>query len=824
MARAGSGAAEDGPLEHRAPDDGAVENGAVENGAVENWARLRERPDLRMPLLAVAAWAGGIAATTVAPRVLAAAVLAAGLALVARTVHAVREGREGRRRGRRVGRGLPTAAAALLVLTAVGCATLLRHEQVGSGPVAELARERAAVRVEAVVASDPRPVLGRYGELVTVRLTVHEVVGRGLVHRLRAPVLVLADEGWRDVPLGARVQAAGRLAPADDDDLAGVLSASGPPQVRAPPGPWWRAAAAVRASLRDSVAHRPADQRVLVPALVNGDDAGMAPELAADFAETGLTHLLAVSGTNLTLVLGFLLVLARWAGVRGRWLLLVGGCGIVGFVLLARTEPSVLRAAVMGTVALLGMGADGLRRGLRALGTAVVVLLLVQPGLALTAGFALSVLATAGILVFAPGCRDALARWLPRWLAEAIAVPAAAQLACTPVVAALSGQVSLVAVVANLLVAPAVGPATVLGLAGGLLGLVADPVGRVVGTAASWCVAWVIAVARRGAELPGAALDWGSGPVSLAALTLLCAVIALLAPRVLSRPATGIACALLMVVAVLVRPPASGWPGWSGGAWPPTGWVAVACDVGQGDGLVLRAGPASAVVVDAGPDPDAVDDCLDRLGVREVPWVVLTHFHADHVDGLAGVLAGRRVGQVLTSPMLDPPGGVAAVRRTAAAAGVPVAVAEPGATRLGKLTVQVLGPSGADLRPGPGDGSTANDASVVLLAEVDGVRMLLTGDVEPPAQAALARAWPGLAVDVLKLPHHGSRYQDLGFLDSLGARVVLVSAGRDNDYGHPSARVLDPLARTGAQVLRTDTDGDLAVVAGDDGLSTDTRR
>ena len=341
-----------------------------------------------------------------------------------------------------------------------------------------------------------------------------------------------------------------------------------------------------------------------------------------------------MSGTNLTLLVGFLLALARWCRVRGRWLAVVGAAGIVGFVLLARTEPSVLRAAVMGTVALLGLGHDGRQRGLRALGVAVLVLVLVDPGLAVTAGFVLSVLATAGILVLAPGMREALARWLPRWLAEAVAVPLAAQLACTPVVAAISGQVSLVAVGANVLAGPAVGPATVLGLAGGLLGLVWDPLGRLAGTLASWCVAWIIAVAEHGARLPAAAIGWGTGAVSLAVLSVLVAVLALAAPRLLRRPATGIVCCLVLVVAVLVRPADLGWP--------PDGWVLVACDVGQGDALVLNAGRGSAVVVDAGPDPVAVDQCLDRLGVSRIPLLVLTHFHADHVGGVAGVLDDRR--------------------------------------------------------------------------------------------------------------------------------------------------------------------------------------
>ena len=101
-------------------------------------------------------------------------------------------------------------------------------------------------------------------------------------------------------------------------------------EVIEPPGPWWRAAAAVRQALRDSVAHRPADQRALVPALVDGDDAGVDPGLQDAFRTTGLTHLLAVSGTNLTLVVGFLLSLARWCRVRGRWLHVVAAPGSSG--------------------------------------------------------------------------------------------------------------------------------------------------------------------------------------------------------------------------------------------------------------------------------------------------------------------------------------------------------------------------------------------------------------------------------------------------------------------------------------------------------------
>ena len=745
--------------------------------------------DLRMAVTGLAAWAGGLLAA-IAPGRVAIALLSLCLAVLVGAAFVRQPG---------VRRLLPAATAWLLVAVAVAASAELRGTAVADGPVARAAPMRPAVEARLVVTSDPRRLEGRYGARMLVRADLTAIAVHGQARELRAPVLVVGDAAWAEAELGSTLRVHGWLAPATDHDRAAVLTTAGTPELLAPPSVWWRGAAAVRASIRDAVSARDGPEAALVPALVTGDDQDVPEQVQADFRTSGLTHLLAVSGTNLTLVVGFLLVVGRWCGVRGRWQYVLGALGIVGFVLLARTEPSVVRAAAMGTVALLGLGGNGRDRGVRALGVAVTALLLWDPWLATTVGFALSVLATAGILFLAPAWAAALGGWLPGWVAQAIAVPLAAQLVCTPVVAALSGQVSLVAVVANLLAAPLVAPATVLGLFGGLVGLVLPPAGAVLGWLAGACAAGIVAVAHRSATLALPAVDWSTTASSLALLTVVCAGLAVLLGPLLARRSTGSACCLLLGAVVLVPLPSPGWP--------PDGWVLAACDVGQGDALAVRSGPGEAVVVDAGPDPRLVDRCLDRLDVERVPLLVLTHFHADHVDGLAGVYSGRRVGEVDVTSLRDPADGASYV---AGVAGRTVPAAYGVTRRVGDVTLQVLGPP-PDVTAAAGP----NNASVVLLVEVRGVRILLSGDVEPEAQAELARAWPGLAVDVLKIPHHGSRFQDLDFLTGLHAEVAVASVGEDNDYGHPSAEVLEPLEESGADVYRTDEDGTVVVVAGD---------
>ncbi len=530
-----------------------------------------------------------------------------------------------------------------------------------------------------------------------------------------------------------------------------------------------------------------------------------------------MTHLVAVSGSNVAFVLAAVLIAARWLGLRGYWVPAAGAFGLCGFLVLARPEPSVARATLMGLLVLATTvrGARD-RAGPATLAAAVVVLLMVDPFLARSAGFALSVLATAGLLVLAPGWRARLARRWPRPLADAVAIALAAQVATAPVLVLIAPQVGLVSVPANVLAEPAVAVATVLGALVAVVGPAFPSLAHVLAHLAAVPAWWLVTVAHVAAGAPLASVAWPTGAVGVVLMLVALLVGRVALPVAMRHRGLSVAVAVVVVGASSVAVPAIVDRG-----WPPPGWLLVACDVGQGDGLVVADGVGSAVVVDTGPDPAPMDRCLHDLGVRRIPLVLLTHFHADHVEGLPGVLRGRAVAQIEVSPLADPPDEVRRVRGWASDAGVPVVVAGVGEERsVGDVSWKVLWPQRIIHA-----GSLPNNASVVLRLQCRGVVVLLTGDVEPEAQAAILEADPGdLRADVLKVPHHGSANQDPRFLQATGARLAVISVGVGNPYGHPAPSTLQMLQSDGMQVERTDRDGDVAVVVTAGGVALVPRR
>jgi competence protein ComEC len=691
-------------------------------------------------------------------------------------------------------------AGALLCACVSGLSTSWQLSAAHVSEVRHLAQNRAQVQVELKVATDPDSYPGQFGTQYSLRAHIARVVGPNGAWRLHQPVQVWADESWRELAVGDVVTATGRLDLQDNVWWPVVLKAQGGPEGSTTSSLGWRAANNFRQALHASVAALPAEPAAVLPSLVTGDDGAITPGLTADFRAAGLSHLLVVSGTNLTILLVFLISAARWLGVKGHWLRLVAFAGILIFVALARPEPSVLRAAVMGSIGVLALQQGGPRRGARTLGGAVLVLILLEPELAVSWGFALSVAATLGIVVWSGPWSVLLEKWLPAWLAQALAVTIAAQIAVMPLLVSLSGQVSVVSVVANLLAAPLVAPATIGGL---LLGVTSLVLPSAVIALLCWLpggfVFGIVEIAHVAAQLPGATVEWGH-PLSAVVVS---AGAALLMPWVLARRRWTIA--LLVTLLYIV------WVGVPRPWWPPDTWQLAMCDVGQGDALVLNLGHGSAVLVDTGPEGGGVVRCLQELEVSSVPLVVLTHFHADHVGGLPDIVQQWAPTQVFTSPVSDPAEQAQAVYQLLDEQQIPYQAVHGGElATLGALRLQFVSPMLPEVSTSFAD-LEANNSSVVVLVELSGISVLLTGDIEAETQRQLHARYGDQDVDILKVPHHGSVNQDSDWLSSLSPKVALISVGSGNNYGQPSATLLRQLSASGAQIWRTDTHGDIAV-------------
>jgi competence protein ComEC len=248
--------------------------------------------------------------------------------------------------------------------------------------------------------------------------------------------------------------------------------------------------------------------------------------------------------------------------------------------------------------------------------------------------------------------------------------------------------------------------------------------------------------------------------------------------------------------------------------WPAGNWQIANCDVGQGDSMVINLHHGQAIVIDVGPDPMAENKCLRNLGITEVPLLILSHFHADHVGGLSGLLQSRKVGQVWISnnlqPILESTHSLSLLRESEI-----VTVQKGLVSQIAGIQFEILWPENTvrDFQSMPGEGSQINNSSIAMLVTAPDWSIFTAGDLEPPAQHEILASVP--KVDIYKVCHHGSKYQDEELMSALSAQLAVISVGAKNSYGHPSAETVAFLTRLGTQVVRTDTDGAVAITAKD---------
>ena len=624
---------------------------------------------------------------------------------------------------------------------------------------------------------------------------------------------------------------------------------------------WRRAIFALRGSLADSIDRSmPYPESALAAAVLLGKRESLPQELADDFRGTGAAHLLAISGLHIGVLLAVALGAAAWLLGRQRpTYLLLAGLVIWLYALMAGAPSSALRAAVMGSVYLAALGLGRPSSVLPALALAAALMTAASPVLVRQIGFQLSFAAVAGIaLVLALwGGRlhwgdSSTAGWAKRltgWAATLMGVSAAATLATWPLVASYFGQVALLGVPVSLLAVPVMAPLMVTAAGAAMVGAVVPPLGVLLGWIAAAPAAWVIGVVsvfpswtvdagRMGLPLLlgwygtlGAAL-LAAQPYRLRRLratvaSLVERIIDLLRDRVLRNPGQWLrpnvrwplpdprytipAAAVLIAASVFL---------WLRVADGPDGLLHVHfLDVGQGDSTLVVTPSGRQMLIDGGPDGDVTSQRLAGLlpgGDRSLDVVLMTHLDADHSLGLLGVLDRFAVGAVLTGPhSMDSairPQWEQALERNGV---TPVEVsAGHGIVLEDGVALEVLNPV-----PGRLFGDTNNDSVAVRLV-YGSTSVLLAADMEEDAELRLVNAGPIISSTVLKAGHHGSATSTTQqFLDAVGPAAAVVSAGLDNQYGHPAPDVLERLeASVGAQnVYRTDLQGTIEFAS--DGVS-----
>ncbi len=753
-----------------------------------------------MPVWAVAGIGGSLVGEVVGARVPpAVGALAAGAALVAAAavlgvllVIAVSAHRRGRV-------ALPVrlgVAASLLVALVCGGGVVLRIATTSVGLLPELAERGGQVELVASVVAEPRPIATGWHVLVRV----DEV--EGIPTRERA-ALTLDDD---PPPLGSSWVARTSARPLPEGGYGGWLARQHAVVVLdpvswerdGPPGRLASASEEVRERVRQA-ATRYLDVRVggLLVGFVTGDRRLLPEADQIAMRATGLTHLTAVSGSNVAIVIAGVLAVAAVLRVGARGRRIAVASMVPWFAFVTRFEPSVLRAGTMAVLLLLASSRGQVRDARHALAGAVLVLVLIDPRLAGSLGLLLSATATAGVLVVAPLVRGRLPDRLPRRLAELTSITIGAQVAVVPVLLVTFGEIGLATIPANLIAVPAAAIAATLAFVGTALALVHVELGAPLFALAGPATRIVLAAAHGFAGVGGVVeVD---RPATVIALLAACGWIIARRGRAAAR---GTAAVALVAVLVAGAPLATG-------RLPASGFTVTAIDVGQGDAFLVET-PGARVLIDAGGD-DRAARWLRQNGRARLDLVVATHPHLDHIGGVPDVLRTVQVDAVWAAPLPTELPQAAETFALAAAMGVPVRAPTKGEqVQVGDLRVEVLHP--APGRPYRFSRSELNESSYVLRFHHDGRRVLTTGDVEREAQAdLLAGGAEQLRAELFTVPHHGSRTTDPAFLAAIGGRVGLISAGRDNRHGHPHEEIVDMLDAAGVTVRRTDLEGTVTV-------------
>jgi competence protein ComEC len=729
-------------------------------------------------------------------------------------------------------------ALALALLAGLGRYTLAKPD-LGPGSLAALNDSPGPVQIEGYVVAEPS-LRSTYTQ---IEVRAERAAPEGQPWQPVQGTVLLNLPSYPVYRYGDRLTLLGQLlTPPSSGDYnyreylaqRGVHSLLWRPQVQRLPvragSPLLRALYAVKERARRALATSlPDPEAGLLAGILLGLGHTLPEALADAFRATGLTHIIVISGFNMSLVLqAVMLGSRRWLH---RWLALGLSMGaVLLYTLFVGPSPPVVRAALMGGLFVLAQLVGRAPHALTSLAAASWLMTLVNPLLLWSVSFQLSLVATLALVLVEPLLRrDLLVALTKRWTLDrarqgvAIArelflATLAAQLLTLPIIWASFGEISLIALLANVLVLPAQPAVMAFGFPTLLLGLAAEPLGQVAG----WLVwpflrytLWVVETLGR---LPWAMVRWPEPAPAAVWLFYSCVLSAVLLRQKMSWQG-----AWQWLRAHLTARPGQRplWPlgalalgcvlVWSAALTLPDGRLHIyGLDVGQGDALLIRAPDGQTVLVDGGPDPVLLAAQLGHtlpFWQRKLDLVVATHSDSDHLAGLIPLVERYHVGQVLQPARMD--GGALSEpwQQALEARSVPVITATRGMRILvgPSVMLEVLNP------PDSGPGATPRDdnsGSVVLRASMGTFQALLTADIDAQAESELLAAGLITPVTLLKVSHHGAATAtNDAFLEASVPQFALISVGADNRFGHPAPAVLDRLQARGSALFRTDTQG-----------------
>jgi competence protein ComEC len=731
-------------------------------------------------------------------------------------------------------RGPGLAALCALALLAGAARLLWATPHFGPDDLAYY-NDQGQVRLTGVVADEP-DVRDTYQNLRLRAESMTRLESDGEELAVRGTVLVRAPR-YPERAYGERLAVTGELEtpPVFEgfdyrDYLArqGVYSTIRRPRVElieaGQGSPFWAALYAFKARAQATIAQMlPEPYAALLTGILLGVETGIPRELYERFNATGTSHIIVISGFNIAIVGGLLMLVGTKAVGRRRAVWIAIG-GIALYTILVGADAAVVRAAVMGGLFVLALYLGRQAEVRTSLVFAAVVMTAANPYTLWDVGFQLSFAATAGLIWLTPPLERAAERWVGTLagpghargamhvLSEALLVTLAAQIATGPLIVYHFGRFSLISLLTNLLILPVQPLVMTAGGLATLAGMVWLPAGQVLGWLAWLPLAWTVWVVNWTAAAPLASVTLGHfSPWLLAALYAGLAGPVWWAGRARAEDEERPTLPALSRLSAMTRAMLAGGVisvalVWLAVASLPDGRLHVAfLDVGQGDAILITTPNGRQMLIDGGPGATAT---LWEVG-RHMPFwdrsldvVINTHPEADHLAGLPEVLERYRVDQIILPDVENDTALYAAWGEAMAAEGATLVPAQAGA-RLslgGDVWAEILHPGGA----APA-GDRLNDHSVVLRVGLGQVTFLLPGDIEAGVERRLSAEGAALRATVLKAPHHGSDTSSCEpFLVAVDPQVAVVSVGADNRFGHPDPEVLARYAERGIPVLRTD--------------------